>query len=710
MHRLLLIASAAAFALGAALPTAAETMRQNPFFAPSELPFQAPPFDRIERVDYRPAFAEGMRRHLAEIEAIANNPEPATFDNTLVAMERAGQLLERVTRVFFALAGANSDPALQAIQTKIAPQLAAHQDAVYLNGKLFARVEALHRQRGELPLDPESLALIERYYRDFVLAGAALPAADKARLKALNEEASALSTEFQQRLLAANKESAPVFSHREALAGLSEAELAAAARTAEERGLPGKWVLALQNTTQQPWQATLKNRRTRQRLFRASIHRTDRGEHNDTRRIVKRLAQLRAEKARLLGFENYASWALADQMAGTPAAAEKLMTDMVPAVMAKARREAERLQAAIRAEGGRFKLAPWDWQYYAEQVRQTDYGFDEAEVKPYFALERVLKDGIFYAAHELYGLDFEERHDLPVYHPDVRVFEVRDAGGEPLALWYADYFRRDNKNGGAWMNSLVGQSSLLGTQPVVTNVCNFARPADGEPALLGFDEVTTMFHEFGHALHAILSQVKYPSLAGTNVPRDFVEFPSQFNEHWALEPAVFAHYARHYQTGEPMPAALVAKIRKARSFNQGFATLEYLEAALLDMAWHTLPAGRPRQDPMRFERAALRRYGVHYPPVPPRYHTTYFAHIWQGGYAARYYAYLWSEVLSADAYAWFAENGGLTRDNGQRFRALILSRGHSGDLAAMYRTFRGRDPVIEPLLKKRGLLEDNEGG
>lgn len=701
MPSIRLLAAACAVALGAAVAAADAAPAANPFFTKSALPFQAPPFDKIKDADYQPALEEGMKRQLAEIEKIANNPAPATFDNTILAMERSGVLLTRVAKVFFAITQANTDDTLQKVEETEAPKLAAHQDAIYLNPKLFARVQAIYDHRDRLK--PDQKFLVERYHRDFVHAGAKLSDADKQKLRALNQEESKLSTEFQNKLLAGTKAGGLVVSDKAELAGLSDGEIAAAAEAAKARGLEGKWVLPLQNTTQQPAQAELTDRAVRERLFKASAERTEHGDANDTRATIQRLAQLRAEKAKLLGFPTYAAYGLENQMAKTPERAEKLMTDMVPAVMAKAQGEADKMQALIDQQKGGFTLAPWDWQYYAEQVRKAEYDLDESQVKPYFELDRVLKDGVFYAAHQMYGLTFKERHDIPVYQPDVRVFQVYDKDGKPLALFYADYFKRDNKSGGAWMDSFVDQSGLFGTKPVVFNVCNFTKPAPGQPALLSFDDVTTMFHEFGHALHGMFSNVKYPTLAGTNVPRDFVEFPSQFNEHWATEPSVLAHYARHYQTGAPMPQELLEKVKKSRKFNQGFATLEYLEAALLDMAWHTLPADAPKQDVDKFEADALKRFGVAMPDVPPRYRSSYFAHIWGGGYSAGYYAYLWSEVLDHDAYYWFREHGGMTRENGQRFRDMVLSRGSTEDMAAMYRAFRGRDPSVEPLLEQRGL-------
>ncbi len=484
---------------------------------------------------------------------------------------------------------------------------------------------------------------------------------------------------------------------------MSEGEIATAAEAAKSRGLTGKWVIPLQNTTQHPAQASLKNRDVRQRLFIASTQRASHGDSNDTRGIVQRLAPLRGERAKLLGYPTYGDYALDNQMAKTPASALKLLTDLAPAAVARARSEAALMQGLIDRQKGGFKLAPWDWQFYAEQVRKEQYDLEENQLKPYFELDHVLRDGMFFAATKLYGITFRERKDLPVYHPDVRVFDVIDAEGKQLSIFYTDYFKRDNKGGGAWMDTFVDQSGLMGTKPVVFNVANFTKPAAGQPALLTFSDVTTMFHEFGHALHGMFSNSQYPTLSGTNVPRDFVEFPSQFNEHWALDPTVFANYAKHYQTGQPMPTALVDKVKKARTFNQGFATTEYVEASLLDIAWHALPPGSAQQDVDAFETLALKRFNVEMYEVPPRYRTPYFAHIWGGGYASSYYAYLWSEVLDHDAYYWFVENGGPTRANGQRFRDMILSRGGTQEAAALYRAFRGRDPSVEPLITERGL-------
>jgi peptidyl-dipeptidase Dcp len=709
LRSLLITAGLAAISVAPATAQTAATA-QNPLLAPSTLPFGAPPFDRIKDSDFQPAIDEGMQQDLADIAKIADQSAPPTFDNTIVALERSGQLLARVQRVFGGLAQSNTNPTLQRVRRYEAPRLAAHSDAINLNPKLFARVRTIYEHRKTSGLNAEQQYLVERYYIRFVRAGANLSEADKVRLRALNQEESKLRNEFSSRLLAATKAGALVLDDTAKLAGLSPADIAAAAQAADERGLAGKWILPLQNTTQQPAQASLTNRTVREQLFNASIMRAEHGDSNDTRSTIARIAQIRAERAKLLGYPDYAAYVLDNQMAKTPAAALKLLTDLVPAATAKARGEAADMQKLIDQQNGGFKLAPWDWQYYSEQVRKKSYDLDETELKPYFELNRVLKDGVFFAANKLYGITFTERKDIPVYQPDVRVFEVRDANGKPLALFYYDPFKRDNKAGGAWTSSFVSQSGLLGAKPVVYNVENFTKPAPGQPALLTFGEVTTMFHEFGHALHGMFSNVEYPTLAGTSVPRDFVEFPSQFNEHWALEPTVFANYARHYQTGAPMPQALVQKIRRASTFNQGFATTEYLAASLLDLAWHTLPPDAPLQNVDSFETASLQRFKVDMPEVPPRYRSTYFSHIWDNGYAAGYYAYLWSEVLDDDAYAWFTEHGGMTRANGQRFRDMILSRGNTEDVGAMYRAFRGRDPRIEPLLEQRGLSEKKPAG
>jgi peptidyl-dipeptidase Dcp len=674
----------------------------NPFYAPSTLPFQAPAFNKIKDGDYQAAIDAGMAQQLKEVDAIANNPAAPTFENTLVAMERSGQLYDRAWAAFNLVTQANTDPELEKIQDYEAPRTAALEDAINLNTKLFARIKAIYDQRASLSLDAESLRLVEYSYQQFVKAGANLSDADKDKLKKLDEEESTLENTFMTKLLAAAAASEYSTRDRSALAGLSDGQIAAAAEEAKTHKQQG-WVLPLQNTTQQPDLTFLSDRATRKAIYENSWNRAERGDANDTRATLARLAQLRAQKAALLGYPNYAAWDLTDQMAKTPEAAIHFLDALVPATTAKAASEAKDIQDLIDSEGGGFTVEPWDWEFYAEQVRKAKYDYDQSQVKPYFELNNVLEKGVFYAAHELYGLTFKERKDLPVWQTDVRVFEVDDADGKPLALWYCDYFKRDNKNGGAWEDSLVGQSKLLGTMPVVYNVANFEKPAPGQPALLSFDDVTTMFHEFGHALHAMFADTEYPSLSGTAVPRDFVEFPSQFNEHWASNPAVFAHYARHYKTGEPMPADLAAKIVKAKTFNQGYDFTEVLAASELDLEWHTLPASAPLENPDVFELDALKRTHLSVSYVPPRYRSSYFLHIWNEGYQAGYYAYTWSEMLDDDAYQWFEDHGGLTRANGDRFRHMVLSRGNTEDLQKMYDAWLGGEPTIEPLLKNRGL-------
>lgn len=700
------VITAGAMALGSSPAVAQNTQSafglSNPFYAPSPLPFHAPQFDKIKDSDYQPAIEAGIAQNIAENETIANNPEAPTFENTIVAMERSGRLVDRVMEVFNGVTGANMNPELQKVQDAVAPKLAAMQDAIYLNAKLFARVEKIYNDRHSLGLDAESLRLVEYDYQEFVLAGAKLSDADKAKLKKLNEEEASLTTAFISKLLAATKDGALAAKDKQALAGLSDAQLAAAAAAAKDRKAEG-WVIPLQNTTQQPDLQELTNRETRKTIFENSWTRAERGDKNDTRATIARLAQLRAEKAKLLGFPNYASWKLSDQMAKNPAAALKFMDAMVAASTAKAKGEGADIQALIDEQKGGFKLEPWDWEFYSEQVRKAKFDLDESQIKPYFELNNVLENGVFYAAHMLYGVSFKQRNDVPVYYPDVKVYEVSDTDGKPLALWYCDYFKRDSKNGGAWMDTFVSQSKLLGTLPVVYNVANFAKPAAGEPALLSYSDVTTMFHEFGHALHGMFADTKYPSLSGTAVPRDFVEFPSQFNEHWALYPAVFEHYAKHYKTGEPMPAELVAKIKKSQTFNQGYMLTELLAAAELDMQWHLLGTDAPLEDPDKFEKAALEKTKLALSIVPPRYRSSYFMHIWGNGYGAGYYAYLWCEMLDDDAFQWFQDHGGLTRENGDRFRKMVLSIGNTQDLEKAYSAWLGREPDAGPMLKTRGL-------
>ncbi len=701
----LLIATAVVIGLSTlpALAASADFGPNNPFYAPSTLPFQAPPFDKIKDSDYQPAIEAGMAEQLKEMQAIADNPAPPTFENTIVAMEKGGQLLERVQAAFFSVTGANTNPELQKVRSIEAPKLAAHRDAILLNAKLFQRVAAIYKERASLKLDPESLRLVEYTYDQFVHAGANLSEADKTELKKLNEELATLSNTFSTKLLAATKEGAYVTTDKSALAGLSDAQISAAAEAAKGRKVEG-YILPLQNTTQQPDLVLLTNRNTRQALFSNSWNRAERGDANDTRDTIARIAQLRAQKGKLLGYPSFAAWKIEDQMAKTPEAALKFMDALVPASTGKATSEAQDIQAVIDGQNGGFKLQPWDWDIYAEQVRKAKYDLDEEQVKPYFELDNVLQNGVFYAANQLYGLTFRERKDIPVYAQGVRVFEVSNADGSSLALFYCDYFKRDNKQGGAWMNSLVTQSKLMGTKPVVANVANFSPPAAGEPALLTSDDVRTMFHEFGHALHGMFANTEYPSLSGTSTARDFVEFPSQFNEHWASYPTVFQHYAKHYKTGAPMPAELVEKIKKSATFNKGYDTTELLAAAELDMRWHTLAADAPLQNPDAFETAALEQTHLALSYVPPRYRSSYFSHIWGSGYSAGYYAYLWTQMLDDDAYQWFEDNGGLTRANGDRFRKMVLSRGNTEDLEKMYVTWRGAQPSVQPMLKDLGLV------
>jgi len=684
-------------------------MADNPFAAPSALPFHLPPFDRIRDSDYRPAFEAGMAEQLRQVAAIAHNGEPPTFTNTIVALERSGRLLERVESTFSNLNSCNSDPAMQQIDTEMAPLLAAQRDAIHLNPALWARVDELYNRRASLQLDAESLQLLTRYHTMFVRAGARLTPDQQARLKDLNKQISTLTTRFKHNVLKATAEGAVVVDDVAQLDGLSAQQIGAAAEAAATRGMQGMWLITLQNTTDQPVLAQLSNRELRERIYRESISR-GLGGPTDNTAVIAELVRLRAERAALLGYPDHAAYQLADESAGTPEAVRDMIAQVAPAALARAHAEAADIQKLIDAQAAAagsasFALQPWDWFYYTEKVRKERYDFDQAAVAPYFELDHVLKDGVFYAAHRLYGLNFRERHDLPVYQKDVRVFEVSDADGKPLALFLADYFARDNKQGGAWMSSYVRQSRLLERKPVVANHLNIPKPPHGQPVLLTFDEVTTMFHEFGHALHGMLSDVHYPLLSGTAVPRDFVEYPSQYNEMWAREPSVVAHYARHYQTGAPMPPELLAKVLAAQRFNQGYATTEYLEAAVLDQAWHqiTVAEAPSAQQVPAFEQHALDASGLNYPPVPPRYHSTYFAHIFESGYSAGYYAYLWSEVLARDTGEWFHTHGGLTRANGDFLRTRVLSRGRSEDPQVQFRNFYGRAPDIAPLLEYRGL-------
>ena len=683
---------------------AAPLSPENPFAAPSPLPLHYPQFDRIRDSDFAPAFDVGMASQLEEIRAIAENPRPPTFDNTVVAMERSGQLLDRATSTFFNLVGADTNDARNALRNEYAPRFAAHSDAILLDARLFARLQTLYESRTRLGLDAEARRLVERYYSDFVRAGARLSEADKEKLKAINSEMATLSSRFTQNVLDEVNAAAVVVDDVKELDGLTPAQIAAAAAVAESRKLPGKYVLTLLNTTGQPPEAQLTNRALRQRLHEASITRGSNGGPYDTRGIISRMMTLRAQRAALLGFPNHAAYVLADETAKTPEAVNRMLRQLAPAAVSNARREAALLQARIDKEGGGFTLAPWDWAFYSEKVRAEQYAFDESQLKPYLELDNVLEKGVFFAAGKLYGLSFRRRTDLPVYHPDVRVYDVFDAAGRQLAIFIADVYARPSKRGGAWMNSYVAQSGLTGYLPVVANHLNIPKPPAGEPTLLTWDEVTTAFHEFGHALHGMFSNVKYPYFSGTSVPRDFVEYPSQVNEMWADWPEVLKNYARHYRTGEPMPRELLDKVVAAARFNQGFATTEYLAAALLDQRWHQMDAARvpAAEQVMSFEAQALAAEGVDFAPVPPRYRTPYFSHI-MSGYSAGYYSYIWSEVLDANSRAWFRSHGGLTRANGDHFRRTLLSRGGSVDALRLFQNFAGHEPRIEPLLEKRGL-------
>ncbi|MBK2671688.1 peptidyl-dipeptidase Dcp [Citrobacter freundii] len=675
----------------------------NPFLRHSTLPYQAPQFDQIEVQHYRPAFDEGVRQKRAEIEAIVQNPQAPDFANTLLALEQSGTLLTRVTSVFFAMTAAHTNDELQRLDEEFSAELANLANDIYLNGALFSRVEAVWQQRGSLGLDYESLRLLEVIHQRFVLAGARLNEVDKANLKALNTESATLTSQFNQRLLAANKSGALVVDDARYLDGLSAEEIAVAAEAAKEKGLEVRWVIPLLNTTQQPALAALRDRQTRENLFNRAWTRAENNDANDTRAIIQRLVEIRMQQAKLLGFANYAAWKIADQMAKTPEAALNFMRAIVPAARARALDEQAEIQNVINHEQGQFNVEAWDWAFYAEQVRREKYALDEAQLKPYFALDTVLNEGVFWTANQLFGIKFIERFDIPVYHPDVRVWVIFDHDGVGLALFYGDFFARESKSGGAWMGNFVEQSQLNETRPVIYNVCNYQKPAKGQPALLLWDDVITLFHEFGHTLHGLFATQRYATLSGTNTPRDFVEFPSQINEHWASHPQVFARFARHVDTGEQMPQALRNKMQRASLFNKGYDMTELLSAALLDMRWHSLEKSALSLSVDQFEQQALAAEGLDLKAVPPRYRSSYFAHIFGGGYAAGYYAYLWTQMLADDGYQWFVEQGGLTRENGQKFREAILSRGNGTDLTELYRQWSGRDPKMETMLEHRGL-------
>ncbi len=675
----------------------------NPLLHESTLPYQFPPFDKITNADFQPAIEQGMTEHLQEIEKIANQKDKPTFQNTVVAMEKSGKLLQRANRTFSNLNACNTNPEMQKIDKDLSPKLAAHQDAIRLNGPLFARIQNLYDQRDKLGLDPESKFLLERYYKDFVRAGAKLNDADKTKLKEMNREIAKLQTSFEQNVLKEKNADSVIVDSAEELDGLSKAEIEAAAKAAKEEGKEGKFAIRLQNTTNQPPLKSLKNRALRQRIMETSLARNSHGGEFDNKEVVSKIAKLRAERATLLGYANHAAYQLEDQTAGNVGTVNKMLADITPPAVANAKKEIAAMQEVIDQQGGGFQLAPWDWDFYSEQVRKAKYDFDESQLRPYFELNHVLVDGVFYAATKEYGITFKERKDLPTYLPDVRVFEVFNADGSPLAIFMADYYARPSKRGGAWASAYVGQTKLLGTKTVVANHLNIPKPPEGEPTLLTWDEVRTAFHEFGHALHGMFSNVNYPRFSGASVPRDFVEYPSQVNEMWRDWPEILKNYAKHYKTGEPMPTALLDKVAAAENFNQGFRTTEYLSATLLDQAWHQLKPEEVPNDTLGFEAEALKKAGVDLADVPPRYRSSYFSHTFSGGYSAGYYSYIWSEVLDADTVEWFKAHGGLSRANGDRFRSTLLSRGGSDEALNLFRNMVGRDPYIEPLLKRRGL-------
>ncbi|ALR29050.1 dipeptidyl carboxypeptidase [Chryseobacterium sp. IHB B 17019] len=682
-------------------PTPDASLSSNPFMKKSSLQYEAPEFDKIKDEHFKPAFDFGLKQHDAEILKIANNSEAPTFENTIVALEKSGEIYKRTRIVFSNLTSANTNPTLQALDEQYAPIFAAHSDKMYLNENLYKRIKAI----SENGLDSESKRLLQYYKQNFEIAGANLSAADKEKLKQINQELASLSTQYSNKLLEARKQGGVFFTDEKELDGLSADEIAAAATDAKNAEKPGQYLLALQNTTQQPLLQNLKNRASREKLFKASWLRAEKGGASDTRETVEKLAKLRLKKAQVLGKKSFAEWKLQDQMAKNPTAAVKLMNQIATPAVETAKREAQDIQDLIDQQKGGFQVEPWDWNFYAEQVRKAKFDLDENQIKPYFEITTVLEKGVFFAAEKFYGLTFKKRTDLPVYHPDVVTYEVFDHDGKSLAIYYLDFYTRDSKNGGAWMSNFVEQSYLLATKPVIVNCYNYQKPAPGKPSLISYDDVSTIFHEFGHSIHGMFASQKYPSLSGTNVPRDFVEFPSQINEHWALDPMVLKNYALHYETKQPIPQALVDKIKKAATFNQGYMTTELVSAAALDMDWHTVTNENQLIPVLDFEKQSLANHGFTLASVPPRYHTPYFAHIWGGDYSAGYYAYLWSETLDNDAWEWIENNGGLTRENGDRFRKYILSVGNSVDLNQAFRDFTGHDPDIKPLLRSRGFIK-----
>ena len=677
------------------------TLANNPFMKKSSLQYQAPEFDKIKDEHFKPAFDYGLKQNISEIEKIANNTETPTFENTVLALEKSGEVLKRAQIVFYNLTGSNTNPTLQKIEEEYAPIFAAHSDKIYLNSKIFNRIKAVKTDG----LDAEDKRLIEVYKQRFELAGANLTDAQKEQMKAINAELATLSTQFTSKLLEARKKGAVLINDVKELDGLSADEIAAAATDAKNAGQEGKYLLTLLNTTQQPLLQNLKNRATREKLFKASWYRAEKGDENDTRAILEKTAKLKMDKAHLMGKSSFAELNLMDQMAKKPENALKLLSQLANPAVAQAKKESDDIQKLIDEQKGGFSVEPWDWNFYAEQVRKAKYDLDENQIKPYFEVSTVLEKGVFYAAEKFYGITFKERKDLPVYHPDVVAYEVFDRDGKSLAIYYLDFYTRDNKNGGAWMSNFVEQSFTTNTKPVIVNVFNYQKPAPGKPSLISYDDVSTMFHEFGHTLHGLFANQKYTTISGTNVPRDFVEFPSQINEFFALEPAVLKNYALHYETKQPMPTALVEKIKKAATFNQGYATTELVSAATLDMAWHSVTSENQFKPTLEFEKDVLQKYGFTLPQVPPRYHSPYFAHIWGGGYSAGYYAYMWSDMLNSAAWDWIKNNGGMTRENGDRFRKHILSVGNSVDLNQAFRDFTGKDPEITPLLKDKGFVK-----
>ena len=670
----------------------------NVLFKPSPLQYMAPEFDKFGTKDYEAGFDAGIAQHTAQVQAIANNPEPATFENTLVEMEKSGELLNRVSAAFYNLSGLISDDEYQRISKKMAPELSAHSDDIYLNGALFKRVQTIYDNKDAL--NAEDQRLVDFYYKQFVKAGAKLSDAEKAKMREINAQLAELSTAFSQNILKSFKEDVIVVTDKSKLAGLSEGEIAGLAAAAKKAGKDG-YMITLVNTTQQPILSSLENRELREQIFKASTNRA--AKTNGP--IIIEETNLRAQKAELLGFKDWASYVMTSRMAQTTDNVYGILDDLAPKGVEKAKAEAAAIQKVINDSGESFELKPWDWAFYAEKVRAEKYDLDPALVKPYFEMNSVIHDGLFFAMNKLYGITFKERKDLPVYHEDVTAYEVFNADGSAIGLFYMDPYAREGKRGGAWMSAYVSQSGLKGTKPVIYNAQNIPKPAEGEPTLMTFDEVSTMFHEFGHAAHGLFSNVKYPSLAGTATARDFVEFPSQAHEDWMIEPTVLANYAKHYKTGEPIPQALLDKVLASQKFNQGFGTTEYLAAALLDMEWHSFGSDKKISDVQKFESDALKAHGIDYYPVPPRYKSNYFSHTFAGGYSAGYYAYLWTEVFAADAFAHMENNGGLTRENGDKFREEILSKGNSRDLMQSYIEFRGQKPTTDALLKRRGLVD-----